>query len=69
MKNCPYDNTTCDYQTKRVKEWVDAVEYMAANKVNHVFYSSPTMFDNCDRSATCPRYILWLNEQKQQKSK
>ena len=69
MAKCPYDDKACDYQTERVKKWADAVEYMAANKVNLVFYSGPTMFDNCDRIATCPRYILWLNEQKQQKSK
>ncbi len=62
---CPYDGDFCQRQKDRIKTWATAVEYHAENKINRVFYTSETMFDNCPTKnenvrINCERYRRYL---------
>ena len=65
MEKCPYDGFDCEKQTERINSWVRAVEYMAENRVNHLFITSDSMFDNCDYKHQCIRYLDFVRKTNQ----
>ena len=68
MAKCPFDGFECEVQTKRIKEWKRAVQRAAEERINKVFFTSANMFDNCQHTGTCIRYIN-LMKQPPQKTK
>ena len=68
---CPYDGVFCEKQKQRQKEWREAVEYMAENRINHVFLTSASMFDNCPEKhiEQCERYRDYVYKEAQGKTK
>lgn len=68
MAKCPFDGFECEKHTERIDRWRREVERMAKNHINHAFYTSADMFENCERIGTCIRYIN-LMRQPPQKTK
>ena len=68
---CPYDGAFCEKQKQRQKEWREAVEYMAENRINHVFLTSASMFDNCPEKhiEQCERYLKYCFMKNNEKQK
>ena len=67
MSKCPYDGFECEIHTKRIDDWKRMVRFLKENKVNRTFITGRTMFDNCDSTGVCVRYINLMR--KPQKTK